>query len=268
MDRLFGTANYYYAVLERFGFRNLIYSAWAWLWLLFAVAFIWRVIAFVRDNGSLDGSSQFLSIEFASLLALEVVVLLISFKLQSEKKRIVLERINEKYRQSFSSQHQARRFLLKKLLNRGESEYLRLMDEIQKAIDYHEKLNNPLSFSFSRILQLLYDPNSKQNIYALLLVIASILAALLISEGGSITSVFEFFAGESLHAILLMWLMISAFLALLLLILYFIRHGIELLSAYISVRIDGKAARSPHTLRYLQRDLLTFHRFIVLRAGA
>lgn len=268
MDRLFCTANHYYAVLERFGLRNLMTSAWTWLWILFAVAFVWRVVVFAWGNENPDGSLQFLSIEFGSLLFLEVVVLFLSFKLQSEKKRIALERINKRYRQSFASLHQARRFLLQKLLGRGEGEYLKLMDEIQKAIDYHEKLRSPLAFSFARILQFLYDPNSKQNIYALLLMIVSILAALIISEGGGITPVFELFAGESSTAVLLIWVIIAAFFALLLLILFFVRHSVELLSAYISVRIDGKAARNPHTLRYLQRDLLAFHRFIAFRGGA
>lgn len=268
MNRLFGTANHYYAVLERVGFRNLATSVWAWLWVLFAVALIWRAVAFVQNSDRISGSSQFLNLEFAILLALEVVALLTAFKIQSEKERLVLERINKKYSQSFNSLQQARRFLLQKLLGKRECDYLKLMEEIQKAIEYSDKLRSPLTFTFSRILQLIYDPNSKQNIYALSLVIVSILAALIISEGGGITSVFQFFTGESLAAVLLVWLMITFFLALLLSMLYFMRHGVELLSAYISVRVDGRAARNPHTLRYLQRDLLNFHRFIVLRAGA
>lgn len=58
-----------------------------------------------------------------------------------------------------------------------------------------------------------------------------------------------------------------AFLAGLLMLLLVIRLGVEVLWAYLSVRFDGKAARNPYTLKYLQRDLLAFHRFVHLRGA-
>lgn len=265
MNRLFVTANHYYSVFERFGFHYLLKSPWPWAWVVFLLAFIWQGVAFVTSDTKLQGTALFLDWRFLLLLALEFAILALSMKLKSEKTKVVLERVNSKYRQSFSSIEQTRRFLLGRFLGRCESEYLSFADDIQKAIAYQDQLRNPLVFGFSRALLFLYDPDSKQRIYALLVVIVSVLTALSIREGGSIWNVFEFFAGENPALVLFVWLLLVFFLAGLLTIGFVIRHGIELLWAYLSVRFDGKAARNPYTLRYLQRDLLAFHRFVHLR---
>ena len=265
MNRLFVTANHYYSVLERFGVHYILKSPWPWAWAVFLLAFIWQGCAFVTSDTKLQGTALFLDWRFLSLLVLEFAILALSMKLKSEKTKVVLERVNSKYRKSFSSIEQTRRFLLRRFLGRRESEYLSVADDIQKAIAHQDQLRNPLAFGFSRVLLFLYDPDSKQRIYALLLVIVSVLTALSIREGGGISNVFEFFSGENPALVLFVWLMLVFFLAGLLTIIFVIRHGVELLWAYLSVRFDGKAARNPHTLRYLQRDLLAFHRFVHLR---
>jgi hypothetical protein len=265
MNRLFVTANHYYSVFERFGFHYMLKSPWPWAWVVFLLAFIWQGVAFLTSDTKLQGTALFLDWRFLSLLALELAILAPSMKLKSEKTKVVLERVISKYGQAFSSIEQRRRFLLGRFLGRCESEYLSFADDIQKAIAYQDQLRNPLVFGFSRALLFLYDPDSKQRIYALLVVIVSVLTALSIREGGSISNVFEFFAGENPALVLFVWLLLVFFLAGLLTIGFVIRHGIELLWAYLSVRFDGKAARNPYTLRYLQRDLLAFHRFVHLR---
>lgn len=221
----------------------------------------------MTDGKKLHGTELFLDWQFISLIVLEFALLALSNKLKSEKTKIVLERINSKYRQSFSSIEQARRFLLRRFLGRSESEYLSFADDIQKAMNYQDQLRNPLAFGFSRVLLFLYDPDSKQRIYALLVVIVSVLTALSIREGGSISNVFEFFAGENLALVVFVWFLLVVFLAGLLMLLLVIRLGVEMLWAYWSVRLDGKAARNPYTLKYLQRDLLAFHRFVHFRGG-
>ena len=265
MNRLFVTANHYYSVLERFGLQYTLKSPWPWIWAVFLFAFVGQGFSFVTNGTKLHGTDLFLDWQFMSLIVLEFAILALSNKLKSEKTKVVLDRINSKYRQSFCSIEQARRFLLKRFLGRCESEYLSFADDIQKAISYQDQLRNPLAFGFSRVLLFLYDPDSKQRIYALMVVVVSVLTALSIREGGSILNVFEFFAGENPALVIFVWLLLVLFLAGLLMLLLVIRLGIEMLWAYLSVRLDGKAARNPYTLKYLQRDLLAFHRFVHLR---
>jgi len=267
MNRLFVTANHYYSALERFGLQYMLKSPWPWLLAALLFAFIWQGFAFVTSGPKLHGTAHFLDWQFVSLIVLEFAILALSSKLKSEKTKFVLKRINSKYRQSFSSIEQTRRFLLRRLLGRHESEYLSFVDDIQKAIAYQDQLRNPLAFDFSRVLLFLYDPDSKQRIYALLVVIVSVLTALSIREGGSISNVFEFFAGENVALVIFAWFLLVIFLAGLLMLLLVIRLGVEVLWAYLSVRLDGKAARNPYTLKYLQSDLLAFHRFVHLRGA-
>lgn len=262
MNRLFVTANHYYSTLERFGFHYILRSPWPWVWVGLLLLFIVQSFEIATSSTKLRGTALFLDWRFLSLIVLEFAILAVSNKLRSDKEKVVLERINSKYRQSFSSIEQARRFLLQRFLGRRESEYLAFADDIQKAIAYQHQLRNPLAFSFSRALLFLYDPESKQRIYALLVVIVSVLTALSIREGGSISNVFEFFSGENLASVIFVWLLLVVFLAGLLMLLLVIRLGAEVLWAYLSVRLDGKAARNPYTLKYIQRDLLAFHRFV------
>lgn len=265
MNRLFVTANHYYSVLERFGPQYILKSPWPWVWVVLVFVFIWQGFAFVTNGKELHGTALFLDWQFLSLIVLEFAILALSNKLKSEKTKVVLERINSKYRKSFSSIEQAKRFLLKRFFGRHESEYLSFADDIQKAITYQDQLRNPLAFGFSRVLLFLYDPDSKQRIYALMVVIVSVLIALSIREGGSISNVFEFFAGENIALVIFVWLLLVIFLAGLLMLLLVLRLGIEVLWAYLSVRLDGNAARNPYTLKYLQRDLLAFHHFVNLQ---
>lgn len=262
MDHLFVVANHYYAVLERFGFKYLLKSPWAWGGIFAFLCFCWQGFLFTIETDR--GTSLFLDFNFLPMIPLEFAIVFITRKLHSDKKKIILSRVNSKYRQNFQAVDQARRFLLRRYFCRKETEYLAFSDEIAKALSYQEQLRNPLSFGLSHLLTFLYDPDSKQRIYALLVVIVTALTALTIHEGGGISDVFAFFAGENLAVIVFVWLILVLFLAGFLMLLMIARLGVEVMWSYLIVSFDGKAARNPHTLKYLQRDLLRFHQFIPL----
>lgn len=264
MNRLYVSANHYYAVLERFGFWHRLKSIWFWLFVVGFFAFCWQGFIFIKNKTSND-SNIFLNMEFLKLFVLEFMVLFIFHKLQSVKSKTVLTRVNEKYRCKFLSIEQARRFLLKRYFGREESDYLSFSDEIAKTILYQERFSNPASFGSLQISLFIYNPDSKQRIYALLLVVVSALTALAIHEGAGITDVFDFFGGENIAALITVWFVLVLFLAGFLMLLLLVRLGFEILCSYLIVLINGKAARNPYTLRYLQKDLLHFHRFVHLK---
>lgn len=264
MDRLYVSANHYYAVFERFGFRQRLRSVWFWLFVAMALVFCWQGFIFLTTKTP-NGAEKFINAEFLKLIAAEFIVIFIFHKLQSEKSKTVLTRINAKYRRNFSTIEQARRFLLRRYFGREESDYLSFSDDIAKAISYQEQFRNPTSFGSSQLSLFIYNPDSKQRIYALLLVVVSALTALSIHEGAGISDVFEFFSGENIATLLTVWLLLVLFLAGFLMLLLVVRLGFEILWSYLTVLMNGRAARNPYTLRYLQRDLLRFHRFVHLK---
>lgn len=264
MKRLYISANQYYYLLERFGYRELLFSGWFWFWLITVFAFLCQGALFFTSADEHKGVALFLDGTFLGLILLELLMVYLSFKLGKEKTKVVLERVNEKYAKSFRNIEDVRRFLLRRFFGREEIEYLEFSDDIQKAIQYQLQFRSPLTFGFSEMLTFIYNPDSKQRIYALLLVIVSVVTALSIRDGGGISNVFDFFYGESFGNIFLVWFLLVVFFGGFLMILLVIRLWLELFWDYLIVRIDGKAARNPHTLRYLQNDLLKYHRFVNL----
>lgn len=264
MDKLFVATNQYYAALERFGLQYFLKSPWPWAWVVVVIGFCWQGIFFIT-NGKKLGITMFFDLHFYALLFIEICIIYISHKIQADKTKVVLARINSKYNKSFQTVDQARRYLLIQYFGREENEYLAFSDEITKAISYQEQLRSPLSFGLSHFFLFLYNPDSKQRVYALLIVIVTALTALSIRDGGSINDIFSFFSADSFIDIIVVWFLLVIFLAGFLVLLLFARMGIEVTCSYLIIRLEGITARNPYTLKYLQRDLLKFHRFIQLQ---
>jgi hypothetical protein len=261
MNSLFCAANNYYKILERIGIQGILKSRWTWFLILTILIFLWRWQVFIADDLP-PASSTLINLKFLVLIPIEFLALFCIFKLSKLKTDFVLSHVNSKYAEKFTKLDQARRFLLKQYFGRDESEYLGLIDEISKAISLQEQFRLPLPVTLPQALLFLYNPDSKQRIYALLLVIVSGLLALSIHDGATISQIFDFFGHDSISLILVVWLILTFFLGSLLMILLAVRIGIELSWAYLIVWVDKDAARHHYTLRYLQRDLLRFHRFI------
>jgi len=262
MDRLFTSANLYYAVLERFGPVFWFKSVWAWILVVASGALLWGFWQYVLEFKTLRAPLDW---PVLYIILPEILLLVALDRVRDTKMSAALSRINAIYNKDFTSVREGRRFLLTRFFGRKESEYLAFADEIEKAMVYREQLRIQIPTRFGDAARLIYDPDSKQRIYALLIVIASALTALAIREEAGLSNVFELF-DLGARSIFSAWLMLTIFLALSLSVLLVIRIGIFALIAYLLVLFYGKSARDPMTLRYLQRDLLNFHRFIHLKA--
>lgn len=262
MDRLFTSANLYYAVLERFGIVFWVRSLWTWLLIFSSLALVYGgwlyIVEFRSTRAPFDWPVIYVMLP-------ETLLLLSLSRLRQKKETAALERINAKYNKNFSSLRQGRRYLLSHFFGRKESDYLSFVDEIGKVISYRDQFRVPIPTGFGDGVRLIYDPDSKQRIYALLIVIASALTALAVREGSGISNVFALIdAGAG--SLFVAWTVMVIFLGLSLAVLLAFRVGLVALISYLTVLFDGESARDPLTLRYLQRDLLNFHRFVHLRA--
>lgn len=265
MEQLFTAANHYYAELERIGFRETIKLVWFWIFLVFLCFVGWKLIT-ANSLSDLAAKGSILGFSELSMIVFQFAFMAVYFNLQRERKKVILSRINKAYSQSFNSIDNARRFLLQRNFGRNEHEYLPFSDEITKAINYYNSLRNPFSFSASQALLLIYNPESKQRIYALLLLIASALTALSIRDGAGIQNIFEFFLGNNSGSLIVLVFFLTIFLSFVLFSLHVLKVSIDRGWSYLVVLIDGHAARNQFTLHYLQRDLLRYHRFVHLKA--
>ena len=262
MDRLFISANLYYATLERFGPTFWLKARWAWLLAIASGSLLWGVWRYLSEFTAARAPFDWMILY---IVIPELIFIIALDKVRDIKTSAALSRINQKYKKNFTSLDHARRFLLSRYFGRDESKYLSFAEEIGKAMILHDQIRIPIPTRFGDAARLIYDPDSKQRIYALLIVIASALTALAIREDASISNLFELF-NSGTTPIIQIWLMITFTLAAFLSALLFFRVGLIALISYLLVLIYGKAARDPMTLRHLQRDLLKFNRFIQLHA--
>lgn len=260
MDRLFTSANLYYATLERFGPRFWLRTKWAWIMALASGALLYGVWLYFSKVETLRANSYW---PLFYIAAPEIAFLISLEKLRAIKKSEALFRINAKYKKEFTSLTQARRFLLILFFGRNENDYLKFTEEISKALTHQENLRTPVPTRFADAARLVYDPDSKQRIYALLIVIASAVTALAIREGAGISNIFEL-CELGIGIILSAWFMLTLTFGLFLVALIFCRIGLIAAISYLLLLYYGKSARDPMTLKYLQRELLSFHRFVHL----
>ena len=150
-----------------------------------------------------------------------------------------------------------------KFFGRDTCEFLKFADEVGKVINYCEEFRHPFPTRTIDLFRFLYDSESKQRIYALLIVFVSMLTALAIREGAGISNVFELI-NENSEILFATWLMLVLISGMVLVFLLHLRVGLVLLLTQLGLFLDGKKARNPLTLQYLQQDLLRFHRFIQL----
>jgi hypothetical protein len=117
----------------------------------------------------------------------------------------------------------------------------------------------------TKFINLIYDPESKQRIYALLLAIGSAILALSIKFGSDLDTLFQSFDGVTFNRISLMVIFFAAILWGVLLVLTGVKVAIEYFLEYINERTEkheyiGKI----YKIKYLQIDLLRFHQFVLL----
>lgn len=260
MNNIYKAANLYHAKLEKIGVKTYIKSIWTYIFFLSLCSFIFCLLGFLESPGK-GSDSLFSDAYFLSAIGVEIALLISINKLSVLKNYVVLRRASEESGGKFSDIRQCQRFYLKRFFARQEKEYLSLADEIEKILKYEENFTSPWSLTFSQILGTIYDPDSKQRIYGLLLAIASAILALSIRAGSDIETVYAFFDAPAI-TILQIWLGIVIFLWLASLVFQSSWRTIEPTWQLASIHFKGKHTKNVFTLKYLQRDLVNVHRFV------
>lgn len=264
MEKLNKAADKYYQELESIGIRYYLLSSWFWVLITSTIFFCidsFHLISHLLSN-AIDFDWE---VAIASL-ACGMLILYSQYRIRKNKEKLILKRGSQKYQIEFESFNSYKRFLLKLLFGRRESKYLEFVEEIDKALQIHLKLVTSNVKGAPEFLKLIYDPDSKQRIYGLLLALCSMILALSIKLGSDLETLMLSLSSFTLGQIGVYIAVITMILGGLLLLLLMLKIGIEVFVEYLSNQIERREfIGRVFKIKYLQIDLLRFHQFIILR---
>lgn len=262
MEKLSNAANKYYSELEVLGIRDKISTFWYWSFVLNALAFVICVFLATKEIFVNSKNSNWTFVIITGIF--EILMFFSKYKFRHKFEKLILKRGSEKYSIKFESTIAYKRFLLKSIFGRKESEYLKFVEEIDKALQIHLRLVSS-NVKVTKFINLIYDPESKQRIYALLLAVGSAILALSIKFGSDLDTLFQSFDGFTFNRISLMVIFFAAILWGVLLVLTGAKVAIEYFLEYINERTEKhKYIGQIYKIKYLQIDLLRFHQFVLL----
>lgn len=261
MEKLVAAANAYLELVEGVPYRELLRSVPVLFLFLVGAGLFFSATAFIYvDIGGQDGAA--FGLFFWLTLVLELTMLWAFRHADEARQRLRLQRIGRKFKTRFPDIQLAKRAALQHFFGRDESAYLAFSKEIAEALALQESLRGGKELDAVRMLRLIYDPDSKPRIYALLLVIVSGVTAMAIKSGADIDALFALLPQSLTEGtmIVVSWALI---LGLLLFAAYLLRVLVALTMRSFVMHLERKS-HGELAIRCVQRDLLRHHRFIVL----
>lgn len=250
MENISRQAKNYYAEFERNDWRNVPTWVSLFAWLSFFVVGLYALFSIFSFNNNNEEQRNLLGF----LLVSESVGILALNKAKSDRRTSMLKKFNNQY----SSIYCPNRFLdidtckrkfLQVNIGRAENEYLLLAQDITKVLDLQDLLRPALSRAMSELHLYIYNPDSKQRIYALLIMLFSSIMVLSSKGGAGIDDVFAFYEG------------FTPFLTLLVSLYVLLLFGFVVLTQSLIKFLWGKLFPEENLeIRYLLRDLLKFHK--------
>lgn len=225
-------------------------SAWVCLSLLWAALFIPLVTTAHK------GYSFFLWM--IPLVAVEIIVLSINSKIQSNKRKFLIENFNEKYYLKANDDIECREFLLTRLLNKAPSTFLAAAKEISELETLNRSFQRLDSINAKSIFRKIYDPDSKARVFAGILATITVCTALIARSLADDFNIIESIMDPSWGRFMLLILMTS------------VAAYIMLIGSQELIKLIWYAAilwatkllstkESTVTLHYFARDLIKFH---------
>lgn len=249
MEQIVSLAKKYYADFEKKNWRDI------WLWVSMLILVVFASLSLYLFYALLVQFKKS-AWEIIVLLLLAELCGLVAFeKSERARKKNILRRYNNTYANMFTPSlfkdiDDCKRHFLSVTLNKSKKDYLAFSHDLIKAIELHNSLQTSLSKTLSQWHLYLYNPDSKQRINALLIMLLSTLILLSSREGLTITSVFEFFDGTTLALIGLLMSYIALFFGLYILGQSLLRYSWRVVFPEPNWEI-----------KFLMRDLLRFHDF-------
>lgn len=238
MEKLNKAANKYYQELENIGIKHYFSSVWFWVFisslLLFCLSFTWLISCLFSAVPNFNWNAAAITAAFEGLL------LYSQNRMRKKKEKSILDRGEKNYSVKFETMAAYKRFLLKLFFGRNESEYLKFVEEIDKALQIHLRLVSSNVKAAPKFMNLIYDPDSKQRIYALLLAIGSAILALSIKFGSDLETLIQSFGELTLSRICLIMISISFLLWGFSLVILGLRIALEVFFEFISDRTEKR----------------------------
>ncbi|WP_130458587.1 hypothetical protein [Azospira oryzae] len=135
-----------------------------------------------------------------------LVILMVAKELNNKKN---LNYLSKKYSRNFSTKTEAKIFLINKLTKSKQKNYHTIAIKIKNILDERNSkyyIGKQKKFEISKKI---YDPESKQRIYSLSLVLIAPLFALCINYGANIETIFELFNHDQKTTLIIIWLIPS-----------------------------------------------------------
>ena len=258
MDKLVASANAYFDLVEGVPFGRVLRSGVVWLFLTLALCFSVSFFCFISSKlGQAD--PDVFDWSFVLVLTFEVATLWSLAKVKSRMNRLRHGQLSDRCGHVFLNLRQAKRHALRRFFGKDESQYLAFAKEIAEAMQLQETLRTGKELDAARLLRLLYDPDSKPRIYALLLVIVSGLTALAIRSGAGIDAVFDLIP-QSMPELMLGIAQLAMVLTPILLGIHVMWVIVAWLCHSLVLKLERRTG-GELALRLVQQDLLRNHQF-------
>lgn len=234
-----------------------------WLWL--CAASVW-VIAFVPLLRAIGDWPRF-GVWFFVVIVLELAVLLTGDRIRARKREAMTKAVNAEFATMLATEPECREFLLTKLLARSANQFFSTTKEISDLLDLRKKFRGSNELEAEFYVKAIYDPESKPRLLAVTLAAITVMTALIIRSLPEGALLFELFESPGIWGALFTVLVISGAGFLMLIGARAILSVIwNALSIWIAKTISSEQSRT--ALRYLARDLLLFHRPVVVEPVA
>lgn len=254
MNQIYYIANKYYFAFE--SWKSIFFwSNWRlYTWLTSGLAFVYFAIhAF---NYRLQYTTNQL-LAMMPMAIFEIAFFYSSMKLREHRKRLILKSINAQTRNHYTNIDQAKKDALQKLLKTNKYEFVEKIKEIKELQSTEIGRSKPNLFTAEQIYQYIYNPEAKNRILTLLIVLATITLSLTANISERSDQVFDLLTHKGIEWLYLIFLFYFTTIALFISATF---QSIPTIFAPLVIRTDGLKAKSKYTINYLIRDMAKYHK--------
>ncbi|TDT44429.1 hypothetical protein DES49_0531 [Halospina denitrificans] len=258
MNHTFRTINRYHDQFESYKRVVTLESLTFWLSMLSVVAFVYSLF-WLFNNQLWPKSTIDHNVRIFFVMGLEILVLFFWFKLQSKRDKLVVESAKELLSTDEEDISSLKKLWLEETLGVTSREFFDLAIEIDQMLDLKERNRSPLSLDGKKLAGYIFAPESRNRILAMFMGVCAAIIGLSISAGASLEDVFSFVEGESIGSMAIIVAVISLFLMLGYLVLWYM---FLMIAASISMGFewfDGLNSTSHRRARTFINQLIILH---------
>ncbi|MCA0393726.1 MAG: hypothetical protein LCH70_06345 [Proteobacteria bacterium] len=246
MNRNQKVANCYYARTEIPTLRSLISPPWAIVIAPYFLLFCHALYRFLTTKNDLN---------YLLLAGMAEVVLLVAYGMaRREGEQECVRAFNKNRDYPVRSYSELKSHLLRRITKKCSNKSISA--GIDQYIDKSSRWKNIHSISRVDLPRLVYDPDSKQRIFALVIAIGAAIVALGVRNGATLDNLFSLFSVVHSYRLIYAIILLSLLFLMIAVIISYAAHISFSFATKCLFLLQGLRSRSRTPLRYLQRDLI------------